>query len=560
MFNLHFMAKAITVLIIFVFLAANSFSSEMFTEAPELNFIPNVTDRNGFIPPRMDLSHLKGNFPIHDIQTADLPAQWDWRTSSKVTSVKDQGSCGACYAFAALANIESKMLIDGESTYDFSENNVKECNWYESSCSGGNYFIVANYLSKNGTALEADDPYQDSDGLCDSGAPFQKTLLDFCHITGNVIPSNADLKNYLYNNGPLYTTMYAGDGDSWYTEMSTYDGSYTLYYLGTETPNHAVTIIGWDDDLVHSGGTGGWIVKNSWGSDWGGTCGYGSEKGYFTIAYGSASIGMYSGFMDSWQNYSDNVELKYYDEAGWTTSYGSGSSETCWGMCKFTPSTSTYLKRVEFWTNDVTTDIDIFIYDDFDGSNLSTLLASKLNSSFTEAGYHSVSLDSPLQLSSGDPVYVAVKFTNESYNWPITADDEGGNETGKTYISIDGATWYDAGTNYSVDIGIRIRTDLTSDISDNPGIPMPNEVSLTQNFPNPFNAATVISLYIPGKSRVSLEVYNLAGQQVDIIQQGILSRGYHDFRWNASEFPSGVYLYKLTGGDYSMTRKMVLLR
>ena len=69
---------------------------------------------------------------------------------------------------------------------------------------------------------------------------------------------------------------YAGvPGTSWGEEFGSYDGSYTLYYDGPEEPNHAVLIVGWDDSLTHAEGSGGWIVKNSWGTEWGGTCGHG---------------------------------------------------------------------------------------------------------------------------------------------------------------------------------------------------------------------------------------------------------------------------------------------
>ena len=114
------------------------------------------------------------------------PRSWDWRTQGKITPVKDQDNRGACYAFASIGNIESKILIDNAGTYDFSENNAKECNWYETadinggtSCSGGNYFMMASLFSKKGTVLESCDPYVDSDVDCKSACPYQKTLLDW---------------------------------------------------------------------------------------------------------------------------------------------------------------------------------------------------------------------------------------------------------------------------------------------------------------------------------------------------------------------------------------------
>ncbi len=434
-------------------------NAQMPTMAPRLPEVQReLPPGTGFVPPQMDLSHLKKQEIPEKFKNLRLPTRWDWREQGKVTPIKDQGNCGSCYAFASLANIESKMLIDSEGTYDFSENNAKECNWYETSCGGGNYYKMANLFSKRGTVLESCDPYVASDVACDWDCPNIKTLLDWRIISTSWIPTTTYLKNYIYTYGPVYTTFYAGDNadTDWRDEFRTYDGSYTLYYPYGEPQNHAVLIVGWDDDLPHDGGTGAWIVKNSWGTDWGGPCGYGAEGGYFTLAYYSANMGGWSSYIYDWQDSHELIGLDFHDEGGWTMSWGYSPSLTAWGLCRFLVSPGVEITRVEFWTTDVTTDIDIYIYDDFDGSNLSNLLASKLNNSFEEAGYHSVLLDSPVEPSWG-AYYVVVKFTNESYGYPLPVDDQGLYLTEATYISSSGAngTWYDMGEENQVDICIR---------------------------------------------------------------------------------------------------------
>ncbi len=422
----------------------------------------------GFIPPQIERPHLNGQrMSPSGTSVQTLPSSFDWRNkdgSNYVTSMKNQGACGSCYTFASLGNVESKMLIDGAGTYNFSENNAKECNWrelndfqsplgtYWGSCDGGNYYMMANLFSKEGTVLEADDSYVASDVSCTTPVSYSKTLLDWRVVSDNAVPSTSVLKQYIYDNGPVYTSLYSS-----FPGFDTYDGSYTLYYAGSESTDHAVLIVGWDDSLSHSGpGSGGWVVKNSWGTDWGGTCGYGTERGYFTIAYGSASIGEYSSYMHAWQDYDTYGDVWYFDDDGLTADWGCGT--TSWGLARFTADSDTYVTRVEFWTTDQTTDVDVYLYDSFDGSNLGTLLAQKLNNTFNEAGYHSVALDSPVAVSNGSDVVAVVRVTNNSYTHPITLDSNGTSETGRTYVSCDGSSWTDAGSTWSCDVGVRVRT------------------------------------------------------------------------------------------------------
>jgi C1A family cysteine protease len=523
----------------------------------------------GFVPMPMDLPHLTGEREPDALRVVQAPSSWDWRESGKVTSVKDQGACGSCYSFASLANIESKMLLDGEGTFDFSENNAKECNWYGTACDGGNYWTMADWYSKQGTVLEACDPYVASDVSCKSTCPYIKTLVDWRVISSDNVPATAVLQDYIYAYGPVYTTLYAGDGSSqaWCDEFEGYNGSYTLYYDGTEATNHAVLIVGWDDALVHAGGTGAWIVKNSWGTGWGGTCGYGTEGGYFTIAYGSALIGQYSSYIYSWQDYEENEQLMYYDDGGYTSSWGY-SNVTVWGLCEFTPTNDIYVNQVEFWTNDVTTDIDVYIYDDFNGVSLSNLLTSQPNSSFDEAGYHSVALATPPEIASGNAIYAVIKFTNATYGFPLVTDNQTPIVTGKTYMSFNGSsgTWIDMGADHANDIAIRIRTSPSLIVAaDDIHESSPNDFSLSHNYPNPFNPSTTIEYELGKESHVDISIFNLLGQKVNTVVDEVKSSGEHSTRWDGTDYdgkqlPCGVYFYRIESRGYTDSKKMLLLR
>ncbi|MCK4460186.1 MAG: hypothetical protein KAW46_00190, partial [candidate division Zixibacteria bacterium] len=82
------------------------------TEAPEYApaYETEMPPNRGFIPSRMDLRHLATYYSSAKVSADLLPAKWDWRETGKVTSIKNQGSCGSCYAFATVADFESKLL------------------------------------------------------------------------------------------------------------------------------------------------------------------------------------------------------------------------------------------------------------------------------------------------------------------------------------------------------------------------------------------------------------------------------------------------------------------
>jgi hypothetical protein len=93
-----------------------------------------------------------------------------------------------------------------------------------------------------------------------------------------------------------------------------------------------------------------------------------------------------------------------------------------------------------------------------------------------------------------------------------------------------------------------------------------NSLKLGQNYPNPFNSQTVIPLELPQRSRVKVELYNVMGQRIEIVYEGIRQAGWPRIRYDASNLSSGVYLYRITaeglerGGKFHDVGKMVLLK
>ena len=89
---------------------------------------------------------------------------------------------------------------------------------------------------------------------------------------------------------------------------------------------------------------------------------------------------------------------------------------------------------------------------------------------------------------------------------------------------------------------------------------LPDNIKLNQNYPNPFNPLTTISITLSGSQKVSLKVYDLLGREIQTLQSGILNSGVHKFSFNGSQLTSGVYFVKLVSGNYSETKKMVLMK
>lgn len=107
--------------------------------------------------------------------------------------------------------------------------------------------------------------------------------------------------------------------------------------------------------------------------------------------------------------------------------------------------------------------------------------------------------------------------------------------------------------------------DPATGIDDDSRPAVPAVLELKQNYPNPFNSGTMIEFSLPKSGHVELKIYNLVGELVATLLKGMLSAGEHQINWdgrdtNGEQTPTGVYFYQVKSGDYSQTRKMVLLR
>lgn len=200
-----------------------------------------------------------------------LPSRWDWRERGGVTPVKDQGQCGSCWAFASIGALEGCAVIHDLEVYDLSEQQMISCNPQGYGCDGGDMEACYTLFADPGAIAEEAMPYLMSDlASCDMGDSEPLARIESWFYLDHAVES---IKAAIISYGPVVSAMTVYPDFRYYTS-----GCYEHPRSGMV--NHAVVIVGWDDELCD----GAWIVKNSWGEAWG-------DAGYFAIRYGHADIG-----------------------------------------------------------------------------------------------------------------------------------------------------------------------------------------------------------------------------------------------------------------------------
>ncbi len=266
-------------------------------------------------------------------QTATYPAALDWRSNGGdyVTPIKDQGSCGSCWAFASVAGLESAYLISTKQpggAFDESEQIMISCSG-AGSCSGGTTSGASAWLQSTGDAPESYYPYTGTNGSCGaalSGWQAQAKKVASWVWVATSSPTVAQLKAGLNTYGPLVTTMAV------YQDFFYYTSGIYEYASGALAGYHAVTIVGYNDAQQY------FIVKNSWGTGWG-------EQGYFQIGYSELTsptqFGQYTiGYTMTAQPAACTYSISSVGEAA-PLSGGSGTVNVTAGSgCKWTAASS----------------------------------------------------------------------------------------------------------------------------------------------------------------------------------------------------------------------------
>jgi len=194
-----------------------------------------------------------------------LPDYFDWRSHGAVTPVKDQESCGSCWAFSVIENIESQWIIAGHatnSTIELSPQQLVDCNWDDLGCDGGIPSLAYDYIiSAGGVDSESYYPYQGESGSCKFSSQYVVANISSWTFANQNWLDEHEIQQSLYNIGPLSICVDASNWQDYEGGVFTADNCADIDLL-----DHCVDLVGFNTE---NSTNSYWIVRNSWGTDWG---------------------------------------------------------------------------------------------------------------------------------------------------------------------------------------------------------------------------------------------------------------------------------------------------
>lgn len=378
-----------------------------------------------------------------------LPATYDLRTLNKLTPIRNQGSSGSCWAFASVGSLES-FLTPGES-WDFSENNLKNSSGFDiGPNSGGNRAMSTAYFARwSGPVAESADPYNAASTVSPTGLPPVKHVQDVIFVPVRTGPlDNTSIKQAVITYGAVYTTYYHSN--------SYYNSSTASYYFnGSTNSNHAVCIVGWDDNYAASKflatppGNGAFLIRNSWGAYWG-------MSGYFWMSYYDSRLGKTENAVFTAEPATNYTNIYQYDTLGWISNMGYGGN-TAWFANVFTATSNNPIVAAGLYCPAANSTYEVYVYaNPTSGPISSSGPVSSSSGTVATAGYHTVKLATPAPVTSGQKFSVVVKLTTPGYGYPVALErpysgyaSKAVASAGQSYVSSGGASWSDITASYA---------------------------------------------------------------------------------------------------------------
>ncbi|EHQ36135.1 lectin like domain-containing protein [Methanoplanus limicola] len=411
----------------------------------------------------LDVSVLTLGDGVSIMADEPLPESYDLRVHGRMTPVKNQLDCGSCWAFAAYGSLESVLIgVEGDES-DFSENNMKNKHGFDPGCcDGGSSEMAAAYLARwavpdgvtwySGPVSESDDPYDDSSCVSPDSLTIQRHVQDVYFLPVQSPADNSLVKSIIMDYGAVFAGFQvnrsqgfnmAGDSPAYY-----YNSSEGMKIDG----GHGITIAGWDDSFskdnfrVTPPGDGAYLIKNSWGSDWG------NDSGYFYISYYDEDINKFMALFTA--ESTDNYDSVYYYDAFGATNFINMVGTTTSSFGNVFPSFGnetiraagvyTYQAGAEF-------EAEVHLNPDDGPENSTAGAVSYVNGTFDLPGYHTVDFETPVEISSDDTFSVIFTVTNPSSVLTIPIEQKIANYTsaatsapGDSYYLTSNGHWADA--------------------------------------------------------------------------------------------------------------------
>ncbi len=463
--------KATALLLSFLLILSLGSNSEVYAAEGFQDSARDSGGLFGYEPPPFDTSNLLfgGNAGKHEaLRATSQPAKYclvkdSGNSVDEITpELKDQGRWGACWTFSALGSAESSLYQNGSNDVDFSERHLAYFTYQGTNnpdkpedgtkndtfltdtsgdsapfMSGGNFFKAIATLSR-GVGVEAEEkvPYPTKEDFLDNNAADFNQVEEEYHFAShyqlreaNFLPNRdaygnlngSEIKKALMN-GNSVGVSYCADSASYHLV----DGvKYPTYYNGTEkTSNHAVQIVGWDDDIArtaftdksgnHPSLSGAWLIRNTWGmqsASRGGT--------YFYLSYEDQTVSMLCSLvMDKTPQDSPRYAHNYqYDGAGQTATIGDLGKQGSMANI-FTATGDQTLKAVAFYTTGPGASYSIQVYtgltDTSSPVNGTKAFLVEQSGAQPYAGYHTVDLERAVPLMNGERFSVVITTMNST--------------------------------------------------------------------------------------------------------------------------------------------------
>lgn len=430
-----------------------------------------TTHAMGYLPPP------KGGFKVQRVEGSKarmllgakrqvLPGRYDLREEGWVSSVKNQGDHGNCWAFAPCAALESHFLKTGRGEFDLSEKNIVNLSGWEPEdrLDGGFDTMAFAYMTRwTGPVAETNDVYAMTVDEWTSSRPFAplahvQNIVWIDALDGSA-ESRDRVKAGIMEYGALATAMYFSDGY--------FNDETSAHYCRSTGANHAIAVVGWDDSfptnsfLTPPPGPGAWIVKNSWGTHWG-------DEGYFYVSFYDRSFGkdFSSAYIPAGEGEDYDV-VRGHDLEGPVFDASANNSVVISGhdlqASVFTAAWNERLDAVGVWTGVYPKPYEISVYTNVARGAATPIaggvLAGRQTGTLERAGFTTIRLDAPVPLADGDSFAVVYRQTGDerlsnfvtSYSPYLVLDHRKGNSYFGYYptngvLSLENATWFDGKT------------------------------------------------------------------------------------------------------------------